>query len=60
MTMAKKPTWEQIERDRDEPVELPLDPEVALGALLQVEPDSTPGSPANGRPSTKSPDKHRQ
>jgi hypothetical protein len=38
----KHPTWEEIERDRDEPVALPLDPEVALRGLLGVDPDSEP------------------
>lgn len=36
MTMAEKPKPEP--KDRDEPVSIPLDPEVALRALLQVDP----------------------
>jgi len=40
----KRPTWAEIERDRDEPVELPLDPDVALRALLKVEPELANGS----------------
>jgi hypothetical protein len=40
--MAEKPTWEQIERDRDEPVKLPLDPDEALRGLLRVDPESEP------------------
>lgn len=32
----KRPTWEVIERDRDEEVTLPLDPEAALRTLLAV------------------------
>lgn len=43
----KRPTWEEIERDRDEPVSLPLDPEAALRGLLAVDPDS---KPANEQP----------
>lgn len=35
----KRPTWEEIERDRDEPVKLPLDPETALQGLIAVDPD---------------------
>ena len=38
----KHPTWEEIERDRDEPVNLPLDPESALRGLLAVDPDAEP------------------
>jgi hypothetical protein len=38
----KHPTWEEIERDRDEAVNLPLDPETALRGLLAVSPDSEP------------------
>jgi hypothetical protein len=40
--VTEKPTWEQIQRDRDERVALPLDPEEALKGLLQVDPDSPP------------------
>jgi hypothetical protein len=46
--MAEKPTWEQIERDRDEPVALPLDPETALRGLLTVEPTDKEALPPNG------------
>ena len=42
--MAEKPTWGDIERDRDKPISLPLDPEDALRGLLAVEPDSEPAS----------------
>jgi hypothetical protein len=38
----KRPTWEEIERDRDEPVKLPLDPEAALRGFLAVDPESGP------------------
>lgn len=41
---AEKPTWEQIERDRDKPVKLPLDPEDALRGLLE-----TPAKPDASR-----------
>jgi hypothetical protein len=40
--MADKPTWEQIERDRDEPVNIPLEADEALRALLKVDPESEP------------------
>jgi hypothetical protein len=36
MSMAEKPKPEP--KDRDEPVTIPLDPEVALRALLRVQP----------------------
>jgi hypothetical protein len=36
----KHPTWDEIERDRDEPVRLPLDPKAALRGLLAVGPES--------------------
>lgn len=39
--MAKQPTPEE----RDERVTLPLDPETALRALLQVDPDDEPAEP---------------
>jgi len=39
MTMADKPKPEP--KDRDEPVAIPLDPEAALSALLQVEPEGS-------------------
>jgi hypothetical protein len=45
-----RPSWEQIERDRDEPVKLPLDPEAALRGLLAVNPDSDAVAPYVGRP----------
>lgn len=38
----KKPTSDEIQRERDEPVAIPLDPEVALRALLNVDPESEP------------------
>jgi hypothetical protein len=34
----KKPSWDAIQRDRDERVTLPLDPEKALKGLLEVDP----------------------
>lgn len=40
--MPEKPTWEQIEQDRDKPEKLPLDPVEAMRALLKVDPDSEP------------------
>jgi hypothetical protein len=46
--MAEKhPTWEEIERDRDAPVALPLDPETALRGFLAVDPDSEPAADAH-------------
>jgi len=38
----KSHIWEEIERNRDEPVKLPLDPETALRGLLAVGPESDP------------------
>jgi hypothetical protein len=40
--MAEKPTWEQVERERDEPVNIPLEPADALRGLLHVDPASEP------------------
>jgi len=42
----KKPTWDEIQRDRDERVELPLDPEKALKGLLEVDPEDEPAKPS--------------
>jgi hypothetical protein len=36
----EKPSWEQIQRDRDEPVAIPLEPDEALNGLLKVDPES--------------------
>jgi hypothetical protein len=49
----KHPTWDEIERDRDTPVKLPLDPENALRGFLAVDPDS---EPAGGTQSGDDPD----
>jgi hypothetical protein len=38
----KKPTWDEIQRDRDKRVELPLDPSEALRGLLEVDPEDEP------------------
>ena len=38
----ERPTWEDIERVRDEPVKLPIDPEAALRGLLAVDPEAKP------------------
>jgi hypothetical protein len=38
--MPEKPSWQDIERDRDMPVKLPVDPEQALRGLLAVDPES--------------------
>jgi hypothetical protein len=43
--MPEKPTWEQIEQDRDKPVKLPVDPEQALRGLLAVDPEDEPREP---------------
>ena len=40
--MTDKLTWEQIQRERDERVALPLDEDEALRGLLEVDPDSEP------------------
>ena len=40
----KHPTWDEIERDRDEPVKLPVDPEAALRGLLAVDPEDEPAT----------------
>jgi hypothetical protein len=50
--MTDKPTWEQIQRERDERVALPLDEDEALSGLMQVDPKSeSQGEPAeDGRP----------
>ena len=42
------------ERDRDERVSLPLDPEVALRALLKVDPEAEPDDDVQGRSSESS------
>lgn len=42
--MATKPTWEQIEQERDESLRLPLAPEVALRGLMAVDPDTGPAN----------------
>jgi len=58
--MTEKPTWQNIERDRDEPVKLPLDSEQALRGLLAVDPEDAPAnplSPENG--SKKTANRHR-
>lgn len=44
--MPEKPTWEQIEQDRDKPVKLPLDPEEAVRGLLAVDPEEEPAEPS--------------
>lgn len=44
-TKSEKPTWQQIEQDRDEPVKLPVEPDEALRGLLAVDPE---GEPADG------------
>ena len=50
----KHPTWDEIERDRDEPVALPLDPEAALRGLLGVDPESQPAETrATDRPADR-------
>jgi hypothetical protein len=36
--------------ERDEPVKLDLDPEVALRALLKVDPDAPPAKPNEDEP----------
>lgn len=46
----KHPTWEEIERDRDEPVKLPLDPEMALRGFLAVHPESQPTKAGDDEP----------
>jgi hypothetical protein len=46
--MSERPTWEQIEQDRDRPVKLPLDPEQALRGLLSVDPEDEASQPAQG------------
>jgi hypothetical protein len=50
--MTDKPTWEQVQRDRDKRVTLPLDLREALDGLLKVDPDAEPEEnapePANG------------
>ena len=38
----KKPTWDEIQRDRDKRATIPLDPEKALSGLLEVDPDAEP------------------
>jgi hypothetical protein len=40
----RKPSWDEIQRDRDKRVELPLDPEKALKGLLEVDPESEPAT----------------
>jgi hypothetical protein len=45
----KHPTWDEIERDRDEPVKLPLDPEAALRGLLAVDPEPSDDRDAQAR-----------
>lgn len=42
----KKPTWKQIEKDRDEPVKLPLDPDQAVRALMETGPHPDPDAAA--------------
>jgi hypothetical protein len=49
----KRPGWEEIERDRDEPVRLPLDPETALRGLLAVDPYPEPDEPSAPADSAK-------
>jgi hypothetical protein len=53
----KHPTWDEIERDRDEPVRLPLDPEAALRGLLAVDPEDEPAKAADG-PSSRRRSQH--
>jgi hypothetical protein len=43
--MTDKPDWEQIQRDRDERVALPLDEDEALRGLLAVEPERQSSGP---------------
>jgi hypothetical protein len=54
----KKPTWDEIQRDRDERVKLPLDPEKALRGLLEVDPEPEPAkessTEATKRPARRS------
>lgn len=45
------------DHDRDEPVVLPLDPEVALAALLAVDPDDEPAAEATDEGRTEKPGK---
>jgi hypothetical protein len=49
----KRPTWEEIERDRDEPIKLPLDPETALRGFLAVDPESEPATEPQAEPKSK-------
>jgi hypothetical protein len=43
--MAPKPN-----PDLDERISIPLDPELAIRALLQVDPDAPPAKPAPSKP----------
>jgi hypothetical protein len=54
----KRPTWEGIERDRDESVKLPLDPEAALRGLLAVDPDSESADPSGRLTEDAAPKSH--
>ena len=40
--MTDKPTWEQIQRERDERVSIPLGLGGALAGLLKVDPEDEP------------------
>jgi hypothetical protein len=53
--VTEKPTWGQIQRDRDERVTLPLDPDEALSGLMEVDPESEPAKKATGAPRVECP-----
>jgi hypothetical protein len=40
--MAEKVDWKRIEKDRDEPITVPLDSEEALRGFLAVDSESEP------------------
>lgn len=48
--MTDKPTWKQIQEDRDKRVVLSLEPDEALRGLIEVDPDPDPEADAESAP----------
>ena len=53
--MTERPEEQPPEKDRDEQVAIPLDPEAALRALLKVDPESAPAENAANEKDRRAP-----